>query len=161
MTTGSGRLQPAILIISDTAFKDTATDKAGDILRETLRSEGGEKWGEPFVEIVPDDAERIELAIRKWTDDGIAYVNLIVTTGGTGFAVQDMTPEVGCRRCIDSEHFGILSTTWLTREVGYQPAHPSFSSGLGVSSSLPIKDIMLREAYQARHAGSLSPDHTM
>ena len=96
MTSESPRLRPAILIISDTAFQDPATDKAGDILRGTLNSEGGDQWIEPLIEIVPDDAGRIELAIRKWTDDDELHVDLILTTGGTGFAAKDITPEVGC-----------------------------------------------------------------
>jgi molybdopterin biosynthesis enzyme MoaB len=97
MNSKSARLRPAILIISETAFKEPSTDEAGDILRETLNSEGGDKWTEPLVEIVPDDATRIEVAIRRWTDDDENYVNLVVTTGGTGFAVKDITPEVGYR----------------------------------------------------------------
>jgi gephyrin len=116
MTSESSRLRPAILIISDTAFKDPATEKAGNILRETLELEGCDRWGEPLVEIVPDDAGKIECAIRKWTDDEDRGVDLVVTTGGTGFAVKDITPEVGRRRWIDSAHLAFRSTTWLTRE---------------------------------------------
>jgi gephyrin len=95
MASDTTRLRPAILIISDTAFKEPATDKAGDVLRETLDAEGGDKWSEPLVEIVPDDATRIEDAVRKWTDDENNFANLVLTTGGTGFAVKDITPEVG------------------------------------------------------------------
>lgn len=96
MSGESSRLRPAILIISDTAFKDPTTDRAGNSLRETLSSEGNDQWSEPLVEIVPDDAMPIELAIRRWTDDEKNHANLIITTGGTGFAVNDITPEVGC-----------------------------------------------------------------
>lgn len=94
MSEESSRLRPAILIISDTAFKDPTTDRAGNSLRETLSSEGNDQWSEPLVEIVPDDAMPIELAIRRWTDDEKNHANLIITTGGTGFAVNDITPEV-------------------------------------------------------------------
>lgn len=89
------QLKPAILIVSETAFKDPSTDRAGDILRDTLILEGGDKWTHPSVEIVPDDVERIEAAVRRWADDEKNRVNLIITTGGTGFAVNDLTPEVG------------------------------------------------------------------
>ncbi len=88
-------LRPAILVISETAFKDPATDKAGDILRETLKTEGGDNWTEPLIEIVPDDATRIQNAVRKWADDDHNSANMIITTGGTGFAVKDITPEAG------------------------------------------------------------------
>ena len=128
MTTASLRLRPAILIVSDTASKDPATDKAGDILRGTLELEGGGKWGEPLVEIVPDDAGRIELAIRKWTDDEEPRVNLIVTTGGTGFAVKDITPEVGSRHCINSAPFSVPV---------YNMAHTGNRSSLLSSIALP------------------------
>lgn len=95
MSSDSAQLRPAILIISETAFADPSTDKAGDILRETLNVEGGGRWAEPLLEIVPDDATRIELAVQRWADDEKSYANLILTTGGTGFAVKDITPEVG------------------------------------------------------------------
>jgi gephyrin len=95
MASDTPRLRPAILIISDTAFREPATDKAGHLLRETLEAEGGNKWSEPVVEIVPDDASRIEDAVRKWTDDENNHVNLVLTSGGTGFAIKDITPEVG------------------------------------------------------------------
>lgn len=88
-------LRPAILIISETAFDDPTTDKAGNVLCETLKAEGGDKWTEPWIEIVPDDATRIQNAVRRWTDDDHNSASLIITTGGTGFAVQDITPEVG------------------------------------------------------------------
>lgn len=88
------RLRPAILVVSETASRDPATDKAGSILREAFISEGDDKWTEPLIEIVPDDATKIELAVRRWTDDEKNYVNLVLTTGGTGFAVKDITPEV-------------------------------------------------------------------
>jgi gephyrin len=95
MASNTPRLRPAVLIISDTAFQEPAADKAGDLLHETLEAEGGDKWSEPVVKIVPDDATRIEDAVRKWTDDEDNYVNLVLTSGGTGFAVRDITPEVG------------------------------------------------------------------
>jgi gephyrin len=121
MNSENEQLRPAILIISDTAFRDPATDKAGDILCQTFASEGGDKWTEPLIETVPDDATRIELAVRRWTDDEKNYVNLVVTTGGTGFAVKDITPEVGCpfwnylrniSRCIIE--IGLTSTQVIT-----------------------------------------------
>jgi predicted ATP-grasp superfamily ATP-dependent carboligase len=44
--------------------------------------------------IVPDDVQRIQRHILQWTD-AEDYFNLIITTGGTGFAQKDHTPEVG------------------------------------------------------------------
>lgn len=101
MDMGNSRLRPAILIISDTASDDPATDRTGNILCELLQSEESRgQWEKPLVEIVPDDATRIQLAVRSWTDDEKNHVNLVVTSGGTGFAVKDITPEVGCLHAI-------------------------------------------------------------
>ena len=61
-------------------------DLSGDVLAELLRDEGFE------VErtVVPDDVEPIADAIRAFGDSGIS---LVLTTGGTGFAPRDVTPE--------------------------------------------------------------------
>ena len=61
-------------------------DLSGDVLAELLRDEGFE------VErtVVPDDVEPIADAIRAFGDSG---VSLVLTTGGTGFAPRDVTPE--------------------------------------------------------------------
>lgn len=89
------KLRAAILIISDTASRDPSTDKAGDALIDTFAAEGGGRWDDagPAIEIVPDDEQRIQRQIRAWTD-GRDFFNLVVTTGGTGFAQKDNTPEV-------------------------------------------------------------------
>jgi molybdenum cofactor synthesis domain-containing protein len=61
-------------------------DLSGDVLAELLRDEGFD------VErtVVPDDVEPIADAIRAFGDSG---VSLVLTTGGTGFAPRDVTPE--------------------------------------------------------------------
>jgi len=93
----STKFLAAILIVSDTASRDPSTDKAAPILKQTFAEDGSEKWGEPLVEIVPDSIADIQRVVRSWTDcevDG-QTVNMVVTTGGTGFANKDWTPEVG------------------------------------------------------------------
>lgn len=97
------KLRAAILIVSDTAFKDPSTDKAGIALRETFVSEGGDKWDSPQTKIVPDDVLEIQRSICQWAD-GEDFFNLVLTTGGTGFAVKDNTPEV-CRPGLDPQPF--------------------------------------------------------
>ena len=91
---GDARLKPAILVISDTASKDPSTDKSGDVLTETFSTDGGSQWHAPLVKIVPDSVIEIQRTVQQWCDTE-DYFNLIVTTGGTGFAVKDITPEVG------------------------------------------------------------------
>jgi gephyrin len=89
------KLSAAILIISDTASRDPSTDKAGNALTETFASDGGDKWDVPQIKIVPDDVLEIQRSICQWADRE-DFFNLVVTTGGTGFAVKDNTPEVCC-----------------------------------------------------------------
>jgi molybdenum cofactor biosynthesis protein B len=55
-------------------------------------------------EVVPDESDRIAAALLAWADDGIA--DLILTTGGTGLAPRDVTPEA-TRAVIEKEAPGI------------------------------------------------------
>jgi gephyrin len=87
-------LRAAILIVSTTAVEDPSTDKSGDILKDVFKQKAGQwTWEIAETRIVGDVIEDIQEAIKHWTgqDDP---VNVIVTTGGTGFAVADNTPEV-------------------------------------------------------------------
>lgn len=86
------KLNAAILIISDTAFRDPSTDKAGDTLSIVFADEGNGQWTVTDRKIVPDDVLTIQKAVSLFCDGG-DYVNLLITTGGTGFAVKDNTPE--------------------------------------------------------------------
>ena len=95
---GDARLRPAILVISDTASKDPTTDKAGDGLTDTFATDGGDQWRPPVIKIVPDSITEIQRTVQQWSDSE-DYFNLIITTGGTGFAVKDVTPEVGLNVC--------------------------------------------------------------
>jgi molybdenum cofactor biosynthesis protein B len=79
-------LHIAVLTISDT--RDESNDKSGALLAERLVTAGHR-----LVEkaIVPDDVEAIRAQVRNWTDDD--GVDLIISTGGTGFTPRDVTPE--------------------------------------------------------------------
>lgn len=89
----SSPLRPAVLVISDTASQDPQTDKAGPALTEAF-SQRSNTWAAPIVKIVPDNAEQIQNAIKEWADNESDFFSLIVTSGGTGFAIKDVTPEV-------------------------------------------------------------------
>ena len=84
----------AILVISDTATASPSTDLAGPALKDEISQADTNEWETPEIKIVPDDVLDIQRSILQWTD-GPSYMNLILTTGGTGFAVRDVTPEVG------------------------------------------------------------------
>lgn len=89
----SGSLKAALLIVSTTAAKDASADASGPILTQVLKDEGDGKWEVHDTKIVTDDVLAIQRQITAWTD-GPDSVNLVVTTGGTGFATGDYTPEV-------------------------------------------------------------------
>lgn len=88
-----GSLTAAILIISTTAAKDPSTDGSASVLRDVLKEDGGGRWQVTGESIVTDDVLQIQNQITQWTD-GPDAPNFIITTGGTGFAVADGTPEV-------------------------------------------------------------------
>ena len=79
-------LRIAVLTISDSRTEET--DKSGAFLVERLTSAGHELAGK---KIVPDDVEAIRAAVRAWIDDD--GVDVVITTGGTGFMPRDVTPE--------------------------------------------------------------------
>jgi len=79
-------LRIAVLTVSDSRTEET--DRSGALLAERLTAAGHELAGKA---IVLDDIEAIRAQIRAWVDnDG---VDLIISTGGTGFAPRDVTPE--------------------------------------------------------------------
>ncbi|KAF0322214.1 Gephyrin [Colletotrichum asianum] len=87
-------LKVAILIVSTTASKDPSTDKSELVLKDVIEQEGGGKWVVTDSKIVPDLVPQIQRQIMLWADVGLEDgANLILTTGGTGFAVSDSTPE--------------------------------------------------------------------
>jgi gephyrin len=96
MTTSPPKPEPfrvAILIISDTASRDASTDKVIPTLIQTFTDFPEKSWSIRKSKIVPDDLEAIQQVIVKWAEVG-EQVDLIVTSGGTGFSQKDVTPEV-------------------------------------------------------------------
>lgn len=90
----AGSLTVAILIVSTTAAKNPSTDASANVLRDILRIDGRGAWEVRDEKIVSDDVSDIQKQIIEWAD-GSDDINLIITTGGTGFAISDTTPEVG------------------------------------------------------------------
>jgi molybdopterin adenylyltransferase len=89
----------AVLTVSDGVSAGIREDTSGDLLEELLRDEGFEV----DRSVVTDDAEVISDAIRRLADAGAAVV---LTTGGTGFAPRDVTPEA-TRAVVQREAPGI------------------------------------------------------
>lgn len=87
------KLRAAILVVSETASKDAASDRCIPVLQDVFNTLGNDQWEIAATEIVPDSVLDIQKFIQRWSDREDA-LNLIVTSGGTGFAVKDVTPEV-------------------------------------------------------------------
>ncbi len=75
-----------VLSISDSRSMDT--DETGQMIAELLREHGHEVWGR---ELVRDELEVIRAAVLRVVEQG--NVDVVVTTGGTGLAPRDVTPE--------------------------------------------------------------------
>ncbi|HOG47026.1 MAG TPA: MogA/MoaB family molybdenum cofactor biosynthesis protein [Anaerolineae bacterium] len=91
----------AILTISDRGARSEREDRSGPALAEAIA-------GLPGAEVVaravvPDERAEIEAALRRWVAEGL---DLILTTGGTGFSPRDVTPEA-TRAVIDREAPGL------------------------------------------------------
>jgi len=111
-----------VITVSDRSHGGLRHDSSGPVLASLLREEIG--FGEAEVVVVPDEIPEIEAALRAAIDEG---VDLVVTTGGTGFAPRDVTPEA-TRRVLDREAPGLaealrqfnrdkVPTTILSRAV--------------------------------------------
>lgn len=79
-------LRIAILTVTDTRTDET--DRSGALLADRLKQAGHELASK---QIVPDDLDAIRSLVRKWVDD--PDIDVIISTGGTGFSPRDVTPE--------------------------------------------------------------------
>jgi molybdopterin adenylyltransferase len=87
----------AVFTISDSSHAGKREDRSGPAVRERLEQLG---WTVNVFEVIPDDVARISERLRAVADAG--QVGAIFTTGGTGVAVRDVTPEA-TRAVIDRE----------------------------------------------------------
>jgi molybdopterin adenylyltransferase len=75
-----------VITVSDRCFQGTQTDASGPAVVDLLRQAG---VGEIATEVVPDEMDVIVVTLRK----AAAAAELVMTTGGTGLAERDVTPE--------------------------------------------------------------------
>lgn len=80
-------LDAAVLVISDSTYKGDRKDKSGKIISEILVKY---KIEIDTYDVLPDDEDLIHDKVSQLVEE---EVNLIITTGGTGFGPRDMTPE--------------------------------------------------------------------
>ena len=78
----------AILTISDKGARGEREDKSGPVLCELVAEHG---YQVVYTAIIPDEKDQIQAELIKCSDE--LHVNLVLTTGGTGFSPRDVTPE--------------------------------------------------------------------
>jgi len=86
-------IKARVITCSDAASRGEREDRSGPAVRGVLARNG---YDVDSVVIVADDIEAIAAAIENATGDG---ARLVVTTGGTGIAPRDVTPEATMRVC--------------------------------------------------------------
>lgn len=160
----------AILTISDAASRGERADTSG----EAIRSWAEEKGHAPVEQvIVPDDPARIREWLQAMADGGA--VDLILTTGGTGFTERDVTPEAtmavlqrqapGVAEALRSAGSASTPTAWLSRGVAgirgralivNLPGSPG-----GVRDGLAVLDTFVGHAVQLLRGADTRthPDH--
>jgi molybdopterin adenylyltransferase len=124
MTTSSQPVRIGIVTISDRASKGVYEDKGGPAIRDCLTEILSCAW-EAVPRLIPDERLLIEETLRELSDrEGCC---LVVTTGGTGPAVRDVTPEATeavCDKLLDG--FGelmravslkVVPTAILSRQI--------------------------------------------
>jgi molybdopterin adenylyltransferase len=94
-------VRAAVVTVSTSRAAGKGGDQSGDALAEFAEGLGAELAGR---EVVPDDREQIAERLRHWADE--EGCELVLTTGGTGFTPNDVTPEA-TRAVIDREAPGI------------------------------------------------------
>ncbi len=81
-------LRFGILTVSDRSWRGERPDAAGPALEEIILSQG---WEVVYREILPDEMPLLREKLISWADSD--RVDVILTTGGTGFSPRDVTPE--------------------------------------------------------------------
>ncbi|MBQ1742760.1 MAG: MogA/MoaB family molybdenum cofactor biosynthesis protein [Oscillospiraceae bacterium] len=82
-----------VITVSDRSYRGEREDAGGPLVRGLLTKAG---YAVDRIDLVPDEQELIERALRHAAQDEVA---LVVTTGGTGFAPRDVTPEATIAVC--------------------------------------------------------------
>lgn len=104
-------MRAKVLTVSDGVVAGTREDKSGAVLEEALASAGLEVVDR---RVVADGVDTVADALRAMAE---GFGGLIVTTGGTGFAPRDLTPE-GTKAVLDREAPGLAEAMRLVSPLG-------------------------------------------
>jgi molybdenum cofactor synthesis domain-containing protein len=112
VTASPEAMRAAVLTVSDRCSRGEAEDTSGPLLCSILR----ERLGAIIVRTacVPDDREKIAATFVEWSgrQPGGGAIDLILSTGGTGLAPRDVTPEAA-RMVLEREHSGLMELARL------------------------------------------------
>jgi molybdopterin adenylyltransferase len=111
-----------IVTISDKAWQGKRSDKSGPLVQESFSAVDCQVVK---YEVIPDEADIIAQKLAQWADEG--SVDVIITTGGTGLAPRDVTPEAtlsivdkvvpGLAEMMRAKSFSITPLSMLSRAV--------------------------------------------
>lgn len=140
------KFRTAVLTISDSGSRGERQDLSGPAIAQTLAPFSDVVW----TGILPDDREQIASCLRRLADENQA--DLILTTGGTGLAPRDVTPEAtlsvaeklvpGIAEAMRAESMRITSRGMLSRGV-------AVVRGRSLIVNLPGSPKAVRECLQA------------
>ena len=115
-------LRFGILTVSDRSSRGERADLSGPALADVVRARG---WSASLLDVVPDDRAQIASTLTGWCARG--DLDVILTTGGTGFAPRDVTPEAtrdviereapGLAEAIRAESLKVTPHAMLSRAV--------------------------------------------
>ncbi|XP_059376607.1 gephyrin-like isoform X6 [Carassius carassius] len=104
LTNHDHQIRVGILTVSDSCFRNLAEDRSGVNLKDLVHDPSLLGGIISAYKIVPDEIDEIKETLVDWCDE--KKLNLILTTGGTGFAPRDVTPEA-TREVIEREAPGM------------------------------------------------------
>ncbi|XP_014066755.1 gephyrin a isoform X4 [Salmo salar] len=104
LTNHDHQIRVGILTVSDSCFRNLAEDRSGVNLKDLVHDPSLLGGVISSYKIVPDEIDEIKETLVDWCDE--KELNLILTTGGTGFAPRDVTPEA-TREVIEREAPGM------------------------------------------------------
>uniref|UniRef100_A0A8L0DLD9 Gephyrin n=1 Tax=Oncorhynchus mykiss TaxID=8022 RepID=A0A8L0DLD9_ONCMY len=133
LTNHDHQIRVGVLTVSDSCFRNLAEDRSGINLKDLVHDPSLLGGFISAYKIVPDEIDEIKETLVDWCDE--KELNLILTTGGTGFAPRDVTPEA-TREVIEREApgmslamlMGSLNVTplgMLSRPSPLLPVHPA------------------------------------
>jgi len=135
-----------ILTVSDKGWKGEREDRSGPAVRAMMEAAGAEVVR---TRVVPDEPELIKAALIEWSGEGL---DLILTTGGTGFSPRDWTPEA-TRAVIEREAPGVAEAM---RQAGMRKTPTAMLSravagirGATLIVNLPGSEKAVRESLEA------------